>query len=103
MVKQILPEEKQKELNNLVAQILKNMEVLKMENHKRAYENEDTASPELIVPMMDDIGVKGPMTRRAVESYCRRLINEAQWTMGDLQHAAVCFNEGFNAAFSICR
>jgi len=67
------------------------------------WQNEDTASQALIGPMMDDMGAKGEITRAAVKAYCNRLINEEQWTMGDLQMAATCFLEGYNIGFNACR
>ena len=58
------------------------------------WHNEDTASQALIEPLLDDMGVKSPPLRAAVRGYCNKLLNEAQFTMGDINIAAACFYEG---------
>jgi hypothetical protein len=71
-----------------------------MAQQKITWQNEDIASQALVEPMIDDIGIKNPEVRAAVREYSAGLISEATWTMGELQHAAACFTEGYKTALS---
>jgi hypothetical protein len=71
-----------------------------MAETKVTWQDEDIASQALVEPMINDIGIENPEVRAAVKEFCANEISEETWTMGELQHAATCFAEGYKTALS---
>ena len=96
----ILPPYKQLELNNLVAQILKQQEEIMA---KITWQSEDIVTEPLLNPLLDDIGLPPGPAREATKKHLTALVKEQEangdriFEMGDCNCMAMAFYEGFYA------
>jgi len=69
---------------------------------KITWKKDDPATPALIDPMLDDIGVNASV-REAVKSWCKKTIIEAKGyeEMGDLQLEACCYAAGYEDGINV--